>query len=164
MNKILIFIAVLSYNFTFAQDTIFFKDKTSKTGKVKEINETVVRFIPDGSTKRIRYTRRDIERAIINIDGKNIDFVYDKVPFVGKVFLGKLISGKVNLYVTEKYIFGGNAYSYNQDDLAKYFCLYENLMSFWHDLFPGKIYDLSYENLTGNQEKETPWLYGNKLT
>jgi len=28
-------------------------------------------------------------------------------------------------------------------------------MSFWHQLFPNKIYDMSYENLTINQEKET---------
>ena len=28
-------------------------------------------------------------------------------------------------------------------------------MSFWHKSFPNKIYDISYENLTKNQEKET---------
>ena len=28
-------------------------------------------------------------------------------------------------------------------------------MSFWHDLFPNKIYDICYEDLTINQEEET---------
>ena len=28
-------------------------------------------------------------------------------------------------------------------------------MSYWHDKFPNKIYDLSYEKLTTNQEEET---------
>ena len=28
-------------------------------------------------------------------------------------------------------------------------------MNYWHDLYPGKIYDVSYEDLTSNQEKET---------
>jgi hypothetical protein len=28
-------------------------------------------------------------------------------------------------------------------------------MSFWNDLYPSKIYDLSYEELTTNQEDET---------
>ena len=28
-------------------------------------------------------------------------------------------------------------------------------MSFWHKLFPNKIYDISYEKLTTDQEKET---------
>jgi hypothetical protein len=28
-------------------------------------------------------------------------------------------------------------------------------MGFWHKLFPNKIYDISYEELTMNQEEET---------
>ena len=28
-------------------------------------------------------------------------------------------------------------------------------MSFWHELFPERIYDISYENLVDNQELET---------
>ena len=28
-------------------------------------------------------------------------------------------------------------------------------MNYWKNLYPGKIYDLSYEELTKNQEKET---------
>ena len=46
-------------------------------------------------------------------------------------------------------------YSYNIDDLAGFYGLYADLMDFWHQLFPGKIYDMCYEDLTINQEKET---------
>ena len=28
-------------------------------------------------------------------------------------------------------------------------------MDFWHQLFPGKIFDICYEDLTTNQEEET---------
>ena len=28
-------------------------------------------------------------------------------------------------------------------------------MEFWHELFPTQIYDISYEDLTANQEEET---------
>ena len=28
-------------------------------------------------------------------------------------------------------------------------------MDFWHELFPGKIYDINYEKLTTNQKDET---------
>ena len=51
----------------------------------------------------------------------------------------------------------GNGYpfSYNMDDLANYYSLYSKLMNFWHKKFPGKIYDISYENLTTNQVEET---------
>ena len=41
------------------------------------------------------------------------------------------------------------------DDLAGFYGLYEDLMDFWHQLFPGKIYDICYEDLTTNQEEET---------
>ena len=41
------------------------------------------------------------------------------------------------------------------DDLVSYYGLYSNLMNFWHEQFPGKIYDICYEDLTTNQEDET---------
>ena len=54
-----------------------------------------------------------------------------------------------------KYYFNGNSYSYNQDDLAQYYQMYKDLMSFWSNLFPNKIYDICYEDLTTDQEVET---------
>jgi len=54
-----------------------------------------------------------------------------------------------------KYYFNGNSYSYNQNDLAEYYQLYKDLMGFWSKLFPNKIYDVCYEDLTTNQEVET---------
>ncbi len=41
------------------------------------------------------------------------------------------------------------------EDLGTYYRLYEDLMAFWHEKFPGRIYDLNYERLTENQEEET---------
>jgi hypothetical protein len=41
------------------------------------------------------------------------------------------------------------------EDLAGFYGLYEDLMDFWHQLFPGKVYDMCYEELTINQEEET---------
>ena len=49
----------------------------------------------------------------------------------------------------------GNGYSYNFDDLAGFYGLYADLMDFWHQLFPDRIYDMCYEDLTTNQEEET---------
>ena len=49
----------------------------------------------------------------------------------------------------------GNGWAYNLNDLAEFYNLYIELMNYWHDLYPGKIYDISYEELTSNQEKET---------
>jgi hypothetical protein len=49
----------------------------------------------------------------------------------------------------------GLDYGNNFDDLTGFYSLYADLMDFWHQLFPGKIYDMCYEDLTTNQEEET---------
>ena len=49
----------------------------------------------------------------------------------------------------------GNGYAYDMSDLSKFYNLYIDLMTFWHEKFPNKIYDICYEDLTENQEKET---------
>jgi tetratricopeptide (TPR) repeat protein len=55
----------------------------------------------------------------------------------------------------KNYFSTGNGFSFNQDDLIKFYSLYSEIMDFWHSLFPNKIYDINYEKLTTNQEKET---------
>jgi hypothetical protein len=49
----------------------------------------------------------------------------------------------------------GIAFSNDLNDLVGFYKLYEEQMQFWHSLFPNKIYDLQYENLTKNQVTET---------
>ena len=46
-------------------------------------------------------------------------------------------------------------YSSSLDDTLNYYRLYRNLMKYWQASLPGRIYDLSYESLTVNQEEET---------
>ena len=45
-------------------------------------------------------------------------------------------------------------FSYDLEDLAKYYNLYKDLMIFWNDKFPNKIFNLSYEKLINDQENE----------
>lgn len=40
-------------------------------------------------------------------------------------------------------------------DLAEYYRMYRQLMAFWHECFPGRIFDLDYERLTEHQDAET---------
>ena len=49
----------------------------------------------------------------------------------------------------------GNRFSYDLADLGEYYKLYVDLMAFWRDKLPRRIYDLDYEGLTENQEVET---------
>ena len=46
-------------------------------------------------------------------------------------------------------------FSYNLDDLGKYYNSYKNLMAFWNNIFSDQIYNLNYENLVINQKYET---------
>ena len=48
-----------------------------------------------------------------------------------------------------------NGWAYDMIDIAEYFNFYTDMMSFWHELYPNKIYDVCYEDLTTNQEEET---------
>ena len=49
----------------------------------------------------------------------------------------------------------GIGFPYDMEDLARFYNSYTKMMTFWHELFPNQIYDISYEGLTINQEKET---------
>ena len=49
----------------------------------------------------------------------------------------------------------GLNFCYDLADLATFQRLHDNLMRFWNKLYPGKIYEISYEALTENQDLET---------
>ncbi|MDA9722360.1 sulfotransferase, partial [Luminiphilus sp.] len=46
-------------------------------------------------------------------------------------------------------------YCYSLDDILHYHELYKDLMQYWHEAMPNRIYDLDYEALTQCQEEET---------
>ena len=45
-------------------------------------------------------------------------------------------------------------WSYNQDEIAKFFKFYSNLIKFWNNKFPGEIYHIKYENLLSDPKNE----------
>lgn len=47
----------------------------------------------------------------------------------------------------------GNPFSYNLDDLAKYYIAYDRLMKHWHSMLPESVLEVSYEELVDEQEK-----------
>ena len=59
----------------------------------------------------------------------------------------------VSLY---KNIFDGNLnFCYSQDELAKYYNLYSDLIKFWKEYFPDCLLDIEYEKLVTDTKKET---------
>ena len=105
----------------------------------------------------------------LSLLNSNASIITDKAPsnfrLIGLIFSifpdAKIIHLKRNPIATCWSIYNrnwnGNGYgfSYSLDDLVSYYKLYAELMNFWHKKFPGKIYDMSYEDLTNNQEEET---------
>ena len=100
--------------------------------------------------------------------GINAPFVTDKMP-INFRWLGFLMSRKnvkiVNVSRTPEAVCWSNFKTYftsrglgftcDLEDIAEYYIMYKDIMSFWRERFSGRIYDLSYEALTENQEEET---------
>ena len=100
---------------------------------------------------------------------ENKPFVSDKMPhnFTQIAFIfaclpeAKVIhvkrDAKATCWSNFKQHFRVNAlgYSYDLDDLVKYYKLYEDLMCFWEQEYPGQIYQLDYDLFTETQESET---------
>ena len=62
---------------------------------------------------------------------------------------------KNNCFSIFKNLFeGGLNFSYNQNDLVKYYKSYLNLMEFWKSKYSDSIFDIKYENLISNSEEE----------
>ena len=55
----------------------------------------------------------------------------------------------------KKYFESGSAhYCYDLEDTVRYYRLYEDIMQFWNQCFPNRIYELNYDKLTVNQEEQ----------
>lgn len=50
-------------------------------------------------------------------------------------------------------------FTFDQRDLAEYYNLYEDLMGFWHEMYPGRIVDIDYDLFTEHQEAESRKLF-----
>ncbi len=49
----------------------------------------------------------------------------------------------------------GYPFSYDLDDLGKYYVAYRNLMTHWDEVLPGRVLHVDYENLVADQETES---------
>lgn len=91
----------------------------------------------------------------------------DKLPqnfrFIGAILLlfpnAKIIHCKrepmdtcLSLY-KHHFPMSNHHYSYNLEELGQYYKLYDDLMSYWHDIAPGKILDIQYEDLLEDFER-----------
>ena len=117
-------------------------------------------------SRQISYTYIDeLERIV----GGNRRFITDKMPENFR-WLGFVMYAQPDIKVVHtvrnpiavcwsnfKQYFNaqGPQFPYDLADIAEYYRLHDDLMQFWKERFPGRIYDLNYERLTENQEEET---------
>jgi len=143
-------------------------------GELNNLNKSIFPFINENnnknqngfSEKNLLSIREQYLDSLISLNIKE-KVIVDKMPlnfrYVGFILYAfpeaKILHMKREpmaiCWSIYKSFFNGNAYSFNQEDLAQYYGLYSDLMSFWNKLFPNQIYDVCYENLTTNQEYET---------
>jgi hypothetical protein len=56
------------------------------------------------------------------------------------------------LSIFKNHFIHGHLYSYDLTELGQYYRMYLGLMDYWRDLFPGVIFDFSYEQLVADPE------------
>ena len=145
-------------------------------GELKNLNEILIPIFQNQlnssdsiiTNEIVSSIRSQYIESLINLNVKEAT-ITDKWPlnfrYVGFILSAfpnaKIIHSKRDSIATcwsiYKHFFSDNAngWAYNLDDIADFYLLYDDLMSFWHELYPGRIFDLSYEDLTANQELET---------
>ena len=65
------------------------------------------------------------------------------------------VANCLSIYKTYFGAKNSHLYAYNLKELAHYHNLYEDLMAHWRKVLPGRFYEVSYEQLTSNQEQES---------
>ena len=143
-------------------------------GELNNLNKSVFPFIREKNNKNesgflakdLLSIREQYIDSLVSLNAQQ-SVIVDKMPlnfryigFILKAFPeAKILHMKRDPMATSwsiyKSFFNGNAYSFNQEDLAHYYLLYKELMIFWNKLFPNQIYDVCYEKLTDDQEVET---------
>ena len=142
-------------------------------GELSFLSEILNPMLKDEKTssslKNDSLTLREKYLSKISSIGSDENIVIDKMPsnfrYVGFIKLAfpeaKIIHVERDAMATCWSIYknyfdsNGLGFSYNQNDLAKYYRMYKETIEFWHKAFPGQIHDLSYESLTINQEGVT---------
>lgn len=115
-------------------------------------------------------TFRDLYYAALNNTSTEASIVTDKMPhnfqYIGLISVALPEARIIHVHrkpaavcwANFKQFFAptiGLGYSYGLKEVAAFYRLYYDLMSFWCSSLPDKIYNLNYEKLTTNQDEET---------
>jgi hypothetical protein len=131
--------------------------KNYLAGDIKNLNEKTLLFIHQEYSEML--SQLNTSKAIITdkwpLNFQYVGFILAAFPEAKIIHLKR--DARATCWSIYKHFFteNGNGWAYNFKDLAGFYNLYSEMMAFWHDLYPNKIYDLCYEDLTNDQENET---------
>ena len=153
--------------------------KVFGAGELKNFRKSVDRVFVEADGKKFPHNvdlypktsflevGREYENMISSLRGDSPFFV-DKMPYNFMYLpLIKLSLPKSKIVLTErnpidnclsiyKQKFGiGNAYAYNQKELAEYYNSYKDIVNNWKEIFKEQIFSLNYEQLINNQKEVT---------
>jgi len=98
-----------------------------------------------------------------------IDKMPNNFPYIGLIKMilpnAKIIDARRNpldgcFSCFKQYFAKGQHFTYDLDDIARYYKDYIKIMNFWNELYPRSIHTIKYENVINNPEEEVRSLLG----
>ncbi len=146
----------LSFLKDIVEKKIFIKNNSS-TLNIKELTPTILTEIKDYYLKKLEIFKNTKEYLI---DKAPLNFKW--IGFILTIFPdAKIIHCTRNpmdiCWSNYKNTFSSKLmdYTYDFDDLANFYNIYDDLMKFWLKKFDNKIFNMDYEKLIENKEQET---------
>ena len=113
----------------------------------------------------LEYGNKYINETMWSRKEKNffIDKMPNNFPYIGLIKMilpnAKIIDARRNpldgcFSCFKQFFAKGQHFTYDLDDIARYYKDYERIMLFWNSIFPDSIYKISYEDVIENPESE----------
>ncbi|MCG8686641.1 MAG: tetratricopeptide repeat protein [Desulfobacterales bacterium] len=142
---------------TLVRNAMATRSAAEKTGNIPRLSKEEIRTI---SKQYLAYlSGLTFEQKVVTdkmpINFKYIGFIASAMP--GAKIIHMVRDPMATCWSNFKHYFSstGNGFCYDMDDLVLFYKAYRELMVFWQNRYPDRIYNLNYESLTENQEAET---------
>jgi len=140
----------INKHFNYADPLVFFESvKNEKGSNFYKIGQDYIELVNNFSQDKKYFTDK------MPVNFRLIGFIKIALPDA-KVIHCQRIAQDTCLSIFKNY-FGKDVmpWAYNQQELNLYYKNYQKLMDYWNKILPNFIYNVSYENLTNNQEEES---------
>jgi hypothetical protein len=140
----------INKHFNYVDPLVFFGSvRNEKGSNFYKIGQDYIELVNNFSQDKKYFTDK------MPVNFRLIGFIKIALPDA-KVIHCQRIAQDTCLSIFKNY-FGKDVmpWAYNQQELNLYYKNYRKLMDYWNKILPNFIYNVSYENLTNNQEEES---------